>query len=86
MFDNSDAGIIDPGVPEHYADGRIITMSEGVVHTTLYVTRGEDRVAVVRFHMPESAWTRGTRMAFRRVCDACTSRALQTIVVTLMGG
>ncbi len=86
MFDTGEAGVIDPGVPEHYADGRIITMTEGVVHTTLYVTRGDERWAVVRFHMPESAWTRGTRMAFRRVCDACTSRALQTFLLAMIGG
>ncbi len=86
MLDEARSGIIDPGCQEVYCDGSVQVVDEDMVHSTLYVVRGSDKIAVMVVHMTKRKHAENVRRIFAAVCTACTSRALQTFVVTLMGG
>ncbi len=86
MLDSVAAGIIDPGVQEYYVDGSVQTVEDDIVHSMLYVMRGEDKVAVCIVHMSRKKHAENVRRIFMAVCSACTSRRLQTILLAMVGG
>ncbi len=79
MMEVAVAGIVDPGVVEIYCDGSVQIVDEDVVHSTLYVNRGEERVAVARVHMSRRKHADNVRRIFKMVCGCCTARHLQML-------
>ncbi len=90
MFDEARAGIIDPGVQEVYCDGSEQVVEEDMVHSTLWVQRGGDKVAVMIVHMSRKKHATNVRRIFQSICSGCTLRALQSVLLpialALMGG
>ncbi len=86
MLEEAATGVIDPGVQEFYVDGSVQVIEDDIVHTTLYVNRGPDKIAVCIVHMSKRKHAENVRRIFAAVCTACTSRALQTFLLAMIGG